>query len=275
MRTGAPRTRAWTPRRRRHLVVATDFGPGSLYVGQLHAVLGRRPPGIPLVDLAHDLAPFAPEAAGILLAAHWPFFPIDPLLLAVVDPGVGGSREAVVIEHPEVTCVGPDNGLFEPLLGRLGGRARVFRLEIPPDLPASSFHGRDLFAPAAVALLAGRPPVCSERPPFVLEPGVWHDLDAVVHIDRYGNAMTGRRASTRESGDVLAVGRRRVGYARVFAEARGAFWYANSAGLVEIACPRASAADLLGLRVGQTVRWVSGLARRAPGRTPRKRAPSR
>ena len=187
----------WQPRRRRSLVVATDFGPGSLYVGQLHAVLAQRPDGIRLVDLAHDLAPFAPRAAGLLLAAHWPFFPPDPLLLAVVDPGVGGPRAAIVIEHEAVTCVGPDNGIFAPLLRRLGGRARAFRLAIPGDLPSVSFHGRDLFAPAAVAILTGRVPplVASTR----LDAGVgsWDDVDEIIHIDRYGNAMTGRRASTR------------------------------------------------------------------------------
>jgi S-adenosylmethionine hydrolase len=248
---------SWRPLPRRHLLVATDFGPGSLYVGQLHAVLARRPPAIPLIDLAHDLPPFAPRAAGVLLSALWPFLPSDSLLLAVVDPGVGGAREAVVIEHPFVTCVGPDNGLFAPLLARLGGAARVFRLEVPMNLPAVSFHGRDLFAPAAVALLEGDVPDVHERPPLVAGPGREEDLDEIVLIDRYGNAATGRRASTRARGDVLILGDRRLRYARVFEEAQGPFWYANSLGLVEIACPRASAADLLGLRVGQTVRWLA------------------
>jgi S-adenosylmethionine hydrolase len=253
-----PHPPLWRPLPRRNLLVATDFGSGSLYVGQLHAVLARRPPAIPLIDLAHDLPPFAPRAAGVLLAALWPFLPPDSLLLAVVDPGVGGARDAVVIEHPLLTCVGPDNGLFAPLLARLGGSARTFRLAIPEDLPAVSFHGRDLFAPAAVALLEGRVPALGERPPLVVGPGREEDLDEIVFIDRYGNATTGRRASTRHTGDRLLLGGgRSLGHARVFEEAHGPFWYANSLGLVEIACPRASAADLLGLRVGQTVAWLS------------------
>ena len=251
-----PLRAVWQPRRRRSLVVATDFGPGSLYVGQLHAVLAQRPDGIRLVDLAHDLAPFAPRAAGLLLAAHWPFFPPDPLLLAVVDPGVGGPRAAIVIEHEAVTCVGPDNGIFVPLLRRLGGRARAFRLAIPDDLPSVSFHGRDLFAPAAVAILAGRAPSLVASTRLDASEGSWDDVDEIIHIDRYGNAMTGRRAFTRSGRDTLLVGRRRLGHARVFEEARGPFWYANSAGLVEIASPRGSAADLLGLTVGRPLRWA-------------------
>ena len=169
----------------------------------------------------------------------------------MVDPGVGGSRDAIVVQLAQQHFVGPDNGLLS-LLWQRGRRGKCWRIAWRPERLSASFHGRDLFAPVAAALATGRVPrgwLAPKARPHVLLPGA--DLARVIYIDHYGNAVTGLRFTTGKG--TLRVGRRALRYARTFAEARGPFWYENSMGLIEIAAPRASAARRLGLRVGSAV----------------------
>ncbi|KPK08381.1 MAG: hypothetical protein AMJ64_03625 [Betaproteobacteria bacterium SG8_39] len=244
------------------IVLFTDFGSQDLYVGQLKAVLGVRAPRVPVIDALHDAPAFDIESAAQLLAALAPHYPRGCVFCAVVDPGVGGAREAIVVRVDGRTFVGPDNGLFSVLWAR-GRRRSCRRIVWQPVELSASFHGRDLFAPVAAAIAAGRLPrgwtVARRRPGVLLPAG---ERAAVIYIDHYGNAMTGLRVALPRPGAPaprLRVGRRRLGFARVFEAAppRGAFWTINSLGLVEIAAKRASAAKRLGLRVGRRVAWVA------------------
>ncbi|HET7363454.1 MAG TPA: SAM-dependent chlorinase/fluorinase [Burkholderiales bacterium] len=237
--------------RARPLVLFTDFGAADLYVGQVKAVLSARAPRSPLIDALHDAPAFGIAPAAHLLAALAAQYPTSAVFLAVVDPGVGGRRDAIVTEIEGRHFVGPDNGLLA-ILWQRARRRRSWRIAWRPGRLSSSFHGRDLFAPVAAALATGRVPrgwLAPKAQPDVLLPAA--DLGRVIYIDHYGNAVTGLRFKNRSA--VVKVGRRVLRYARTFEEARGPFWYKNSMGLVEIAAPCASAARLLRLQVGTLV----------------------
>ena len=235
----------------------TDFGTTDIYVGQVKAVLHALSPESAVIDLANDLAPFDVEAAAHLLDALARQLPDGAVTICVVDPGVGSARGAVALFADGRWFVGPDNGLTSVVAVR-SAQASCYDLE-PFGRPLSaSFHGRDLFAPHAAALAKARGPSeasASARASRTskLDAG---DLQKIIHIDHYGNAITGIRAASVHREDMLRVQRRLLRRARVFSEVAAGelFWYENSIGLVEIAANQASAATLLGLSVGQAVR---------------------
>lgn len=237
------------------LVLFTDFGARDLYSGQVKAVLAQQAPEIPAVDLLHEVPAFNVAAGAYLLAALSFRFPAGSVFLAVVDPGVGSGRAAVVVEADARFYIGPDNGLLSVVAGR-SRECRVWRIEWRPERLAPSFHGRDLFAPLAALIARGAFPhdrlKLADSLEVKLDPS---DFLQVIYVDHYGNAMTGIRGQAVERSATLRVRGACLKFARVFAEApKGeAFWYENSIGLVEIAVNQGSAAQTLGLAVGQQV----------------------
>ena len=238
------------------LVLFTDYGWHDPYVGQVKAVLAGQAPGVPVIDLLHAVPDFNPHAGAHLLAALCRDLPSGAVVLAVVDPGVGGPREAVVVEADGRFHVGPDNGLLSVLAGR-AQRSRTWRIAWRPENLSDSFHGRDLFAPIAARIASGAFPSDKLAPVDALQ--VQFDtaeLPRILYIDHYGNAWSGIRGGLAEAGSNIEVKGNVVPWRRVFVEAgKGeVFWHVNSAGLIEIAANRASAADKLGLKVGDPVR---------------------
>jgi S-adenosyl-L-methionine hydrolase (adenosine-forming) len=234
----------------------TDFGSTDIYVGQVKAVLHALSPESAVIDLINDLAPYNVEAAAHLLPALAQHLPSGAVTICVVDPGVGTARGAVAVSAEERWFVAPDNGLVSVVAAR-SARPAVYDLG-PLDRPLSaSFHGRDLFAPhaAALAMQDGERNPLRPRERLDVELGSG-DLSKIVHVDRYGNAVTGMRASSlRVDSTVLRVAGRTLRRARVFSDVpeRELFWYENSIGLVEIAANQASAASELRLTIGQDV----------------------
>jgi hypothetical protein len=205
------------------------------------------------VDALHDAPDFGIEPAAHLLAALAPVYPRGSVFLAVVDPGVGGKRDAIVMRADGRTLVGPDNGLLSVLWQRARSK-KCFRIAWRPKRLTRSFHGRDLFAPVAAALATRVPRgwlAVKRSPDVVLAPA---DLARVIYVDHYGNCMTGVRAKTLSRDARLLVGKRRLSHARTFEEARSAFWYENSLGLAEVSIPRGNSARTLGLHVGDAIR---------------------
>jgi S-adenosylmethionine hydrolase len=141
----------------RPMTILTDYGAGSEHVGALHAVVASRAPGVDRIDLAHDLPPGDVRYAATVLARLVPLAPVG-VHLAVVDPGVGTTRRAVAIACTDGRMlVGPDNGLLRPAADALG-IARAVELsstEHRREVVAPTFHGRDVFAPAAAHLATG------------------------------------------------------------------------------------------------------------------------
>lgn len=237
------------------IVLFTDFGTSDPYLGQVKAVLQRAAPRTPVVDALNDAPDFAIKSGAHLLAALAPRYPRGSVFLTVVDPGVGGPRDAIVVQADGRRFVGPDNGLLS-VLWRRAKRSRCRRIVWRPAFLSITFHGRDLFAPVAAALARGRMPagwLAAPCAPRVLLDA--DDLAQVIYVDHYGNAMTGLRAASIAPGARLRAGGRALAPALTFGAARlgTAFWYENSLGLVEIAANRASAARKLGLRVGSHV----------------------
>jgi S-adenosyl-L-methionine hydrolase (adenosine-forming) len=242
------------------IVLFTDFGADDIYVAQVKAVLVQQtPPGTPIHDLLHSVPNFDARAGAHLLAALQAWFPAGSVFLAVIDPGVGSERDAVLLEADGKAYVGPDNGLLSVVAAR-AGKARTWRIVWRPQTQSASFHGRDLFAPIAASIAAGNlaKDRIEETPGFNVQFGAG-DLAQVIYIDHYGNVLTGLRASSVSRSAKIDAGGRQLAYARVFAEAMpgSPFWYENSVGLVEIAVNGANAAELTGMREGDSVKIIA------------------
>jgi len=237
------------------ILLFTDFGLDGPYQGQMKMVLAARAPGIPVIDLMADAPVFRPQEAAYLLAALFPECPEGSVILAVVDHGVGGARPPLACKIAGRWLVGPGNGLLEILVRRYG--VEDCR-EIVPEAGArltASFHGRDLFAPAAARLALGDVPQAWPEREFPRHADWPDDWAAVIYVDGYGNLMTGLRAASLTADTRLKAGWQEVEKARTFSDLpKGqAFWYENSNGLAEIAVNQGSAAQMLGLKLGNPI----------------------
>jgi S-adenosylmethionine hydrolase len=241
------------------IVLFTDFGVAGPYLGQMKAVLYRDAPGVPVVDLFADAPAARPKPSAYLLAAYALWFPPRSVLLAVVDPGVGGGRAAVVVEADGRLYVGPDNGLFE-LVVRRAQTVRSWQISWRPPGLTASFHARDLFAPVAAQLARGTAPSDCMVDGEIGRRADWPDeLPEIVYIDHYGNAMTGMRAAALLKGARLGAGGRLLSQARTFSDvpAGEAFWYTNGNGLAEVAVNGGRADAALGLAIGSPVEVIA------------------
>lgn len=237
------------------IVLFTDFGLAGPYVGQMKAVLHRKAPNVPIVDLISDVPPFDSQSASYLLAAYAYEFPPGSVFLAVIDPGVGSARRAALVEADGRWFVGPDNGLFNTVARR--AKSLTWRdITWRPARLSASFHGRDLFAPVAAAIALGELPPAEEQALSTRVKADWpEDLARVIYVDAFGNALTGLRATGLAREAIVEVKGRRLARARTFADVpRGeGFWYENSSGLVEVAVNQGRADRELGIEVGDPV----------------------
>ena len=232
----------------------TDFGASDIYVGHVKVVLLEHAPKVPVIDLIHDAPPFNIRAGAHLLAALAARLPKDSVTLAVVDPGVGGSRQPVAVAADGRWFVGPDNGLISVAAAR-AKKTEIFSICWRPRDLSASFHGRDLFAPVAAMLARGdRKTPDLKKAALAVSIGP-DDLGEVIYVDHFGSLVTGLRAATVPQDRKLVINGRRIPRARVFSAVKPGevFWYENSLGLAEIAANSASAAQALGLKVGDAV----------------------
>lgn len=237
------------------IVLFTDFGAADIYVGQVKAVLYEKAPSQPIIDLLHDAPPFDIAASAHLLAACIGRFSAGAVILAVVDPGVGTERDAVVVQADDRYLVGPDNGLLSVCAARASASG-CWSIVWRPHEPSASFHGRDIFAPIAAEIARGDWPQQKLRPKPRLDVEFGAaELARVIYIDHFGNVCTGLRARGMRHDACFIVAGERVAHRRVFAEAAPGvpFWYENSLGLAEVAMNCGNAARELGLRVGEAV----------------------
>ncbi len=179
----------------RIVTLLTDFGTADGYVGEVKGTLLALAPGAVLVDIAHDVPAGDVAAAAYVLGRVWRSFPAGTVHLAVVDPGVGSARRALAAEAGGHCFVAPDNGLLTAVFAAAAGRA--VQLPIPPEA-SRTFHGRDVFAPAAARLASGAAlpdlgpaladPLRLPAPLLKVEGG---DLvGEVIHVDRFGTLVT-------------------------------------------------------------------------------------
>jgi S-adenosyl-L-methionine hydrolase (adenosine-forming) len=253
------------------ITLTTDFGLRDAYVSELKgAILGILAPAaraVQLVDVTHEIEPHDIIEGALAVEAAAPFFPVGTVHVAVVDPGVGSERRGLVVQTPTRLLVGPDNGLFTPFLH--DGDWRAFELAAPAyRLPAVSrtFHGRDIFAPAAAHLALGVEP--SRFGPAITDPVrlAWPEVremagtvaGAVVHVDRFGNLVTSIHAGAVErlgAGVRVRVAGRDVPLVETYADLRPGTIGAliGSRSRLEIAVREGSAAAALRARRGTSV----------------------
>ena len=232
----------------------TDFGNTGPYLGQVEERLYRADPGIRVIHLVTDAPAYAPLEAGYLLAALAGRMGAG-IFLAVIDPGVGGERQPVVVQSGDQWFVGPDNGLFAPLISHHPG-AGLFSINYHPANISTTFHGRDLFAPVA-AKLATAGFVSLECIDRLAVHDCPEDLARIVYIDHYGNLITGMRADKVDPRQRLLFADACLEHAARFGDVEPGepFWYENSLGLVEISVNRGSAKQHFSAKVGMKVRF--------------------
>jgi S-adenosylmethionine hydrolase len=241
------------------ITLLTDFGLSDSYVAEVKGVLLTRAPGAALVDISHQVPPGDVRAGQYLLSRAWRQFPKGTVHLAIVDPGVGTSRRALAASAGEHLFVAPDNGLLSFLQ-----KPQFVSLPTPKDA-APTFHGRDVFAPAAAALASGARleslgAHVSDTTHAPL-PTPHHDgtalMGEVVYVDRFGTLISNIPGPDVEPGVRIRVAGTDVGaLRRTFGDVeRGTLVaFVGSGGTVEIAVRDGSAARLLGVGVGAEVR---------------------
>ncbi|MES2365593.1 MAG: SAM-dependent chlorinase/fluorinase [Pseudomonadota bacterium] len=237
------------------IVLFSDFGVADPYVGQVKARLSVEAPGQLVVDLLHQAPDFNAHAGAHLLAALAAGFPPGSVFLSIVDPGVGTERHGAVVTAGGHWYVGPDNGLLSVVAGR-DIQAKIWKIEWKPESLSSTFHGRDLFAVIAAEIARGEFPKHKLTQVDKLQVEFdTSDLERVIYIDHYGNAFTGIRATAISPLNMVSVRGMEWVHGETFGRlARGqGFWFSNSAGLLELAVNRGSAAADFGLQVGDVV----------------------
>lgn len=237
------------------ILLFDDFGWHGPYVGQVKIAIAARAPDATVIDLMHDAPSFQPKIAAYFLAALIQHAPADAIVLAVVDPQVGGERLPVMVQADGRRLVGPDNGLLV-IAARRAKTASWSEIVWRPEHMSESFHARDLFAPVAAMLHLGEEPRARPMSHKEIVGEDWpDDLYEIISLDHYGNAITGVRASEIPDSAVLEVAGRKLTRRRTFCDAEKGepFWYENSIGLIEIACAEASAAVRLSLWVGMEI----------------------
>ena len=253
------------------ITITTDFGHQGPFVGVMKGCILARFPSARIIDLTHEILVHWPAEAGFWLAHAFGYFPPGTVHVAVVDPGVGTARGILAVRAGGQFFLAPDNGLLAPVVSRAGdalivrlGAAELAHLGI--QHPSSTFHGRDIFAPVAADLAAGRcqvqslgETVNSLVPSWVEDPTVEPRSVAgvVISIDHFGNLITNIEAALIERFrlPLVRAGNHAFPLLRTYADARPGEYLAlvNSFGVVEIARAEHSAAEGLGLSRGAPV----------------------
>jgi hypothetical protein len=245
------------------ITLLTDFGSSDSYVAEIKGVLLGGCPGTTLVDVTHAVPPGDVRSGAYLLGRAWHRFPPETVHLAVVDPGVGTARAALALRAHGHWFVGPDNGLFTPVLRD----AEVEIVTLPTPIGAApTFHGRDLFAPAAAAIASGKPLSALGDPLTTIPARLSYTaphyegkavVGEIVYVDRFGTLVTNLTTELVPPYAVLVVEDLDVGpLRRTFGDVPtgGLLAYVGSGGMIEIAVRDGSAARRLGLGVGGRIR---------------------
>jgi S-adenosylmethionine hydrolase len=254
------------------ITITTDFGHQGPFVATMKGQMLSRFPAARIVDVTHEVPVYWPAEAGFWLARSFQYFPAGSVHVAVVDPGVGTARDIIGVEAAGHAFLAPDNGLLAPIVAHATD-ALVFRLDLAATrkrfslaVPSATFHGRDIFAPLAAEIAAGRATVADLGPAhkdivpsWVEDPTVGPDQvsGVVITIDHFGNLITNIEAGLiqRFGHPVVRTGGHTFPLRRTYGDVRPGEYLAliNSLGVVEVARAEQSAAEALGLGRGAPV----------------------
>jgi S-adenosylmethionine hydrolase len=243
------------------ITLTTDFGTADGYVGEMKGVMLSHAPHATIVDITHEIEPQDVDGARLLVERCWLRYPPGTVHVVVVDPGVGSARAALAVASRERLLVGPDNGVLSAAI--LAPDARVVALPVPPEASAT-FHGRDVFAPAAARLATGAELTALGAPwtsavlhrdpdPLVLQNGTVSG--EVLHADRFGNAVTNIKLAAGSAGGTVEIAGHELPFVRTYADvgAGRPLALVGSSGRLEIAVRNGHAARTLGLARGARV----------------------
>ena len=272
------------------IVLATDFGLADAYVGMMRGAILDIDPGVTVIDLTHGIGAQDIRRGAVVLADSFRYFPDGSIFVAVVDPGVGTARAAILLETPHARFLAPDNGLLTLVCRQydagFGDAAHAGSGPVPDGCRAwrltnaaywrhpvsATFHGRDVFAPVAAHLARGVPAeelgeqvhrVAALGLPIPRVEGNAVSGE-VVYVDAFGNLITDITADlladmrlTDDDGAVTVnvAGRTIVGLSRTFHDPAGVGLRAllGSHGRLEVVVVDGSAAEALGVGVGESV----------------------
>ncbi len=253
------------------VTITTDFGHKGPFAAVMRGVILSRLPTAQVVDLMHDIPAQWPPEAGFWVSRAYRYFPAGTVHLAIVDPGVGTERMILLAEVDGHMFMAPDNGLLASFLESAPG-PRVFHLDMKKLLsrgvaaPSNTFHGRDIFAPAAAMLASGElgiadlgTPTDEWIPGWIDDPQVQPDkvTGSIVTIDSFGNLISNiDEALLRGFADpAVTIAGHKVPLRQTYGRATPGDHLAlvNSFGVVEIACAEGNAAESLGLGRGAPI----------------------
>lgn len=259
----------------RLISLLTDFGLSDPFVAEMKAVIFSICPEARIIDITHQVGKFNIRMGAFILASAAPYFPKGTIHVAVVDPGVGSERRPIVIETKHAVYVGPDNGLLIPA-AQHEKILRVYELtnrSFMREEISATFHGRDVFAPAAAHIACGKSPRdCGpELFRYIPSSHAKPEFDGksatceVFYVDGFGNIVTNiasdllARLGLRMGGKVfIKFGKKRLSarFVRTFSDLGGEEFgvLVGSHGFVEIACGEGSAAKRLRVKIGSVVR---------------------
>ncbi len=251
------------------ITLTSDFGLKDPYVAEMKGVILSINPKAALIDITHEIDKFNIRMAAFILASAAPYFPQGTVHLAVVDPGVGTERRAIVVQTKKAFLVGPDNGVL--MLAAQSQEIEAIHHLTNPNLQlpktSNTFHGRDIFAPAASYIDKGVQP--SEFGPEIKNPvtsqfsavkhgsnGLWGE---VLHIDGFGNIITNVKEENLTNGKLLNVKLPKVSLKIKFAKKYGEadpqkpIILVGSHGFVEIALNQGNAAAKFHVKTGDKI----------------------
>lgn len=233
----------------------TDFSLNGPYVGQLKSAIYEVNSNANIIDLMHDAPACNIKYSALLLKQLVNYLPNSCVCCCVVDPGVGGKRSNIVVRFDNKYFVGPDNGLFEYIL-RSEGLLKTYEITWKPKSLSNTFHGRDIFAPTAARIENKNFDGLTETSLNNIQRNIWdNDLYEIIHIDNFGNLMTGIHSSSMSFSESLTLNGYKVEYVKTYElmPESTLCWYINSSDLVEIGLKADSAKSYTKSLIGCSV----------------------
>lgn len=250
------------------ITLTTDFGTADGFVGAMKGAILSIAPQTTIADITHEIPPHDIRAGTFAVETALPHFPPNTIHVVVVDPGVGSDRAAILVETEHGRYLAPDNGVLTSVVPEESA-AKLFTLDKPAywrSQVSATFHGRDIFAPAAAHLangvsphLLGTPTTKMARLPWPQPRRCGDDLvGEVIHVDHFGNLITNVRLADLGAQPHATHFRLRglliAGLTPHYAAGDGIMAVVNSGGRIEIALPGAPAAHTLNIGIGEEIR---------------------
>lgn len=264
------------------ITLTSDFGLTDAYVASMKGVILGINPDVKLIDICHSIQHRNIVQAAFVLSTAYPFFPQKTIHIAVVDPGVGTKRRAIILRTQSADFVAPDNGILSYVIQEFSGKPAEDNItpqqrELEPIIEAvaitkpqfwqtpvsPTFHGRDIFAPVAALLSLGFPPInfgeaiSSVTMLPLPQPHQSHDgllTGHILHIDTFGNLITNIKSDNLTQARekiTITIGKHRIQRLNTtYAEGKGLLALIGSGGYLEIAVNGGSACALLDAKVG-------------------------